>query len=196
MLVMRQQNMHAEKPKLRFTYKMLDPVPSSVPFTALGCSGYFESRWKDTKWSCSLATLHQQASSWLTTGDRPDSLAIIRCLDISMLDMRTLIVAIDWNLLRAASSILLVDHLARIYPTISSDEIVDAILHETRLDGWSRVHIVVRHELMYTLVNGGLEFDQSVFLPPATLVFLYVENRTSMQSQLERAQSECGAWDC
>ena len=81
-----------------------------LPSTKLVCSGYFEARWKPSKWTCSLETLRQQVQN---AGPRkPGHLAVIRLLDLDKDETSTVLrTIIDWKEVARASEVVLIQHL-------------------------------------------------------------------------------------
>ena len=86
---------------LSHDYHYLRSMPK-IHFSELGCAGYFEARWKDTDWKCSLDTLHTQAQAWKDQNNQyggryEKSLAVVQTLDLSHNDLIFVIRNVRWN---------------------------------------------------------------------------------------------------
>ena len=159
---------------------VMHDIPSDVTFRGLGCVGYFESRWADGGWSCSLDTLHEQANAYQEVGKGRD-LAAVRILDLSPQQVRQLLLRIQWNqgpnvsdrdTLRRACDYLLIEHIEgnEDYPKCcrvvrSRKDFLGTVLAHAPLHLFRKAIVWNRDTVLVALYNEHQPFLCTVFPP-------------------------------
>ena len=122
-------------------------LPEYVQFDDLGCVGYFEGRWRDQEWKCSLDALHQDRwPDWEAEMPKGRTLAALRFNNMTSEEMLHLLHhRIQWTSLRQSYHVLLIETLGS-----TPLEVGDLVPFTAK---WSRAYIGSQSDVRYMSVD-------------------------------------------